>query len=104
MADFTIISLRGGMNDSDPPTALPDDQCVLARNVEFNESLLGERRRGCTAIDIAGSDLVGNDRVTFLHRHTPTSTDSDSELWALGVTGIASSDLCRKTTTWSTVS
>lgn len=104
MPDFTISSLRGGMNDSDPPIALPNDQCVLAENAEFIKSMLGERRRGSTAVDISGSDLVGNDRITFLHRHTPTSTNADSELWALGVTGTASSDLCRKTTTWAAVS
>lgn len=104
MPDFIIKSLRGGMNDSDPPIALPDDQCVLAQNVEFHRSMLGERRRGSTAIDITGSDLVGNDRCTLLYRHLPTTDETAAQLWAFGVTGTASSDLCYKDITWHTVS
>lgn len=92
------------MNDTDPALSLPDDQCVSALNVEWVTSVLAERRRGADAIDIAGSGLVGNDRVTFLHRHLPTSDEGAAELWALGVTGTSASALCRKTTSWSTVS
>lgn len=102
MADVELNSLRGGMNNSDPAIALPDDQCVLAKNVEFVESMLGERRRGSLQIDTSSSDLAGKDRVTFLHRHLPTSDEADAELWALGVAGAASA-LCRKTTSWLTV-
>lgn len=103
MADLVIASLRRGLNNTDPPLSLPDDQCVVATNVEWSEAMVAERRRGSTAVTLTGSDLVGNDRITFLHRHLPTSDESGAELWALGVTGTASSDLCRKTTAWSTV-
>ena len=98
-----ISSLRGGLNETEVPTAIPQDQCSTATNVEFTDSMLGERRRGTTAVTIAGSDLVGKDRVTFLYRHLPTADETASELWAFGVTGTASSALVRKTTAWSTV-
>lgn len=104
MADLLITSLRGGANNTDPPLSLPEDQCVSAVNVEWTVAMLGERRRGSTTVDVTGSDLVGNDRIAFLHRHLPTSDETAAELWAFGVTGTASSDLCRKTTVWSTVS
>ena len=45
--NFVINSIRGGMNNQDPPQALPDDQAVLLENVEFFYSTLGERRLGC---------------------------------------------------------
>jgi|TARA_R110000744_G_scaffold42953_1_gene96504 hypothetical protein len=52
MPDFSISSLRGGMNDTDPAISLPDDQCVLAENVEFFDSMLGERRKGTSAVTL----------------------------------------------------
>lgn len=104
MSDFIVKSLRAGMNNSDPSIALAEDQCVLAQNVEWTSSMLGERRRGSEAIDVTGSDLVGKDRVTFLHRHLPTTDETAAQLWALGVTGTASSSLVYKDTTWHTVS
>ncbi len=103
MADFVIRSLRGGLNNSDPSNAIPDDQVVTAENVEFVSSMLGERRLGCTAIDTAGSGLATKSRVSFIYRHVPATDEGDAELWALGVTGTSSSALCRKTTAWSTV-
>jgi hypothetical protein len=66
--------------------------------------MLGERRRGSTAVTVTGSDIEGNDRVTFLHRHLPTSDETAAQLWAFGVTGTASSDLAYKDTSWHTVS
>lgn len=101
MADFTLSSLRGGQNDTDPAIALADDQCVLAQNVEFIDSMLGDRRKGTTAVDLPAF-LSGKDRVTFLHRHLPTSDETASELWALGVTGTTTASLGHKTSTWQT--
>jgi hypothetical protein len=69
----------------DTPISLPEDQCVLAQNVEFVKSKLGERRKGSLEIDLTGSGLEACNRVTFLFRHTPTSDVHDDELWALGV-------------------
>src|SRR6185503_4413834 len=97
MADFRITSTRGGLNNSDPSNAIPDDQVVTAENVEWITSMLGERRRGCEAISVTGSDLVGKDRVSFLYRHSPTPDETASQLWAFGVTGTSSSALCFKT-------
>lgn len=104
MSDFIIKSLRGGMNNSDPPIALAEDQCVLAENVEWVTSMLGERRKGSTAVTISGSGISGMDRVAFLHRHLPTTDETAAQLWALGVTGTASSALVYKDTAWHTVS
>lgn len=103
MPDFAITSLRGGQNDSDSPLALAPDQCVYVRNVEYRDSMLGERRRGTDAIDLTGAGLASKDAVVFLCRHTPTTDAEDAELWGLGLTGTASITLSRKTTTWSDV-
>lgn len=102
MPDLSITTLRGGMNNTDPAIALPEDQCVLAQNVEFVASMLGERRLGTTEIDLP-SFLTDRDRITFLFRHLPTSDETAAELWALGVTGTATAKLGRKTTAWSEI-
>src|SRR3990167_7323707 len=104
MADLVITSLRGGLNE-DPPIALADDNCVVAQNVEFVRSRLGERRRGSTAIDLTGSDLTGCTRVAFTFRHTPTTDPKDAQLWVLGITDWTPSTavLAYKDTTWHTV-
>lgn len=104
MADLTITSLRGGMNNSDPPSSLTPDQAVLLQNVETFESMLGERRKGSAAIDLTSSSLTSHTAVTFLYRHTPSEDETAAELWALGVTFASNtSQLARKTTAWSTV-
>lgn len=102
MANLSIASLRGGMNNTDPAIALPDDQCVLAENVEMVASMLGDRRLGTTAVTL-DSFLSARDRVTFLFRHLPTADETAAELWALGVTGTTTAKLGRKTTAWSEI-
>ncbi|HYE17080.1 MAG TPA: hypothetical protein VEA69_01430 [Tepidisphaeraceae bacterium] len=102
MPDLTILSLRGGMNNTDPAIGLPEDQCTLAQNVEFVDSLLGERRLGTSAITLP-SFLSARDRVTFLFRHLPTADDTAAQLWALGVTGTSTAKLGYKTTAWTEV-
>src|SRR5688572_17426818 len=104
MADFVVKSLRGGLNDSDSPASLPDDQVVVANNVEWRDSTIGERRRGSLAID-AGF-LVSANAITFLYRHVPTTVATDAQLWALGVLRVANTDsslLAYKTNTWNLV-
>src|SRR3990167_572158 len=108
MADFIISNLRGGQNNTDPAIALPDNQCILAQNVEFVDSMLGERRKGTTVIDLpsnidGGDSDAAVDRVPFLYRHLPSSNETDAELWVLGVTGTSTAVLVKKTTTWSTI-
>jgi len=100
--DLVISSLRGGMNNTDPSIALPEDQCILIQNAELIDSMLGERRLGTTAISLP-ADITARDRVTFLYRHLPTSDEADSELWVLGVTGTTTAVLVKKTTSWSTI-
>jgi hypothetical protein len=92
------------MNNSDPPSAIPKDQCVLAQNVTFERSLLGERRRGCEGIDLTGSPFTNCERIVWVHRHVPSTTLSDAQLWVLGIddTGPAAV-LAYKTTVWNTV-
>lgn len=103
MPELILTSLAGGLNDSDPPIALAEDQCVRAVNVEFHRSTLGERRRGATAIDLTGSALAACDRIVWLHRHLPTSDPSDAQLWGLGITDPSTAVLAYKDTTWHTV-
>ncbi len=90
------------MNDTDPPLSLPNDQCVNAVNVEWVVSMLGERRRGSTGVTLT-ADLTARDRIPFVYRHLPTSDETASELFALGVTGTSTAMFCRKTTSWSTI-
>lgn len=102
VGSFVLRSLRGGMNNSDPAIGLPDDQCVTANNVEFNFSMLGERRKGTSAITL-GANIANKDRVTFGVRHLPTSDETAAQLWLLGVTGTSSYQLSYKDTTWHDV-
>lgn len=83
MADFVIPSLRGGLNE-DPPTALQDDNCTVATNVEYWLSMLGERRLGSLAINLAGSPLQSCDQVIWLARHFYTQDPADTQLWGFG--------------------
>jgi len=108
MADFLIPSLRGGLNE-DPPTSLADDQCTVARNVEYWISMLGERRLGGLQLsDLASSPLKDCVAVTWLHRHLPTADPRDAQLWALGLTAFPGSPgfgavLAYKDTAWHQV-
>lgn len=96
---FAIRSLRGGLNNTDPAITLPDDQCVVANNVEFIKSALGERRQGTLAISLP-ANILSKDRVTLLFRHLPSVDETASTLFVLGVTGTASYQLVYKDTTW----
>ena len=105
---FVISSLRGAMNDTDPAIALPDDQAILCQNIEFIDSMLGERRAGSSAITLpsfieGGDSDAAMDRVTFLFRHLPTSDETAAQLWVLGVAGTTTAQLGYKTTTWTEV-
>lgn len=99
--DLVISDTRGGLNNSDPPIAIGPDQVTEAYNIEWVRSPVGARRRGATAISVAGSVIPTYEMVTFLHRHTGGASFSDDTLWALGVSG-SSSSLVYKDTSWHT--
>lgn len=82
---FDLTSLRGGLDDTSPYMALASDACVLAENIEFVKSTLGERRRGCEPIGLS-TDVTGNNAIqadVWMYRHLPTNSEGDAELWTL---------------------
>jgi hypothetical protein len=86
MADpFSIADLRGGINNSDSPTLLADNQIVDARNVDLRDGALGSKRRGTAIISMAGS--IFDSPVIALIRHTPTNLTSGDELWGIDQNG-----------------
>jgi len=105
--NFDLISLRGGLDDTSPYIALEPDACVLAENIEFVNSTLGERRKGCTAITLP-SDITGNSAiqvVTWMYRHLPVNDEGEAELWVLSQS-LSTNDsvLARRTkTAWETI-
>ncbi len=105
MADslFSLTHIRG-MNDTDPSISLPEDQCTVAMNVEFDKSACGERRNGCVDVDLPTS-ITGNGNIqaiTFAHRHLPTTDETASELWIMGQHYTAQHVvMTRKTTSWT---
>lgn len=104
--DLTIESLRGGMNDQDPPHSLEDDQTVQALNVEFFLSTLGERRRGCEAVSIVGSGLGSEDEIVHLTTHLPRLGElTETQLWAVGATEDTSLTVSQRLTdlSWSDI-
>ncbi len=104
MADLTIDSLRGGLNE-DSPVSLANDQCTVATNVEWVRSQLGERRKGSDGIDLTGSGITGASRVTWVYRHLPTTDQRDAQLWILALTAPSTVTLVYQDSTgWHTVS
>ncbi len=93
-----------GVNNTDPPTAIGENQCMTAMNVEFDKSSLGERRNGCTDVDMPVS-ITGNaniQAITFLHRNLPTTDETASELWIMGQHLTTQNVvMTRKTTSWT---
>jgi hypothetical protein len=95
--DLVIQTLKGGMNDQDPPSAIKDDQCVLAMNVEFFSAPLGERRAGSEAIALTDSGLSDEDEIVHLAAHYPLNSNvQENELWAVGATPSSSLTISRR--------
>lgn len=103
---FSITRISG-YNDTDAPTDVAADQCVVAENVEFYNSALGERRLGCDDISLPAS-ITGDaniQAITWLKRHLPTTVETASELWVLGQHLTTQNYvLTRKTTSWTSAS
>jgi hypothetical protein len=104
--NFDLPSLRGGLDDTSPYIALAPDACVTAENVEFVNSTLGERRLGCTAIDLPASMTDATmDATTWIYRHLPVNDEGEAELWALTQSLTTSVNVLtrRKKLTWETI-
>lgn len=92
---LSITSLRGGMNDSDPPSMVPPDQCVLANNVEYFFSAIAERRLGTEPFDLTGSGLDNEFEVVHLSQRFPTNDTGNPEYWAIAATAYNSTTVAR---------
>jgi hypothetical protein len=105
--DISIVSLRGGQNDTSPPNELADDMCQLAQNVEFFASDLGERRAGCDPISITGSGLDQGAGTVIVHlsQWFPTNDPTLPEFWAVSAVPNVSIVFARRDTSgvWHTV-
>lgn len=100
--DLTINSLSGGMNNDDSPHILPDDQCVLAENVEFFLSSLGERRKGMETVGITSSNLDDEDVIVHMGVHIPRgNTLEETELFAISSTLDTSVTIAKRDTTYT---
>ena len=83
--DLSIVSLRGGQNDSDVPSALPDDQAVSLMNVETFYSTMGERRNGCAALlSMVGSGLNTLTYIVHISQYFPGNTVSNPSVLVVG--------------------
>lgn len=80
-----IKDIRGGINNSDSPTEIADNQCVDARNVDFRSGMLGSKRRGTRGLSVTSS--IFNSPVIALFRYTPTNKTNQDELWGLDENG-----------------
>lgn len=100
-----ISSLSGGMNDTETPSSLPDDQCVLAENIEFFWSNLGERRNGCGPLSITSASLSDEATICHISQWFPTNNVRLPEYWAVGATNGVSTSVARRDTalSWHTV-
>lgn len=102
---LVIASLRGGMNNTDPWHVLPEDQCILAENVEFFYSALGERRNGCVPVSLTSSGLETYDAIVHLSQQFPTNDPNLGQIWAVGATEGVSAVFARRADdfSWNTV-
>lgn len=82
---FAIKDIRRGINNSDSPTLISDEEVVDARNVDCRDGALGAKRRGTTAIPMTSA--VFDSAVIALIRHTPTNLTANDELWGIDLNG-----------------
>lgn len=102
---LALMTLRGGMNNTDSPHLLPEDQCVLAQNVEWFFSTLGERRAGCAAIALTSASLTDEDEIVHISEWLPTNSPTTPEWWVIGTTvGTSTSIAKRLYTAWTAIS
>lgn len=103
---FDLATLRGGLDDTSPYIALAPDACVVAENVEFVKSTLGERRAGCAPITLS-ADMIDSaiQATVWMYRHLPTNNEGDAELWTLSQSLSDNTSVLtrRKATGWETI-
>ncbi len=100
-----ISTLRGGVNDTDPAIALRDDECVKAENVEFFFSMCGERRGGCTPLDLTSSGLTAETTICHMSQWFPTNIVTAPEYIFVAATPGSSVSVARRDTsgTWHVI-
>jgi len=102
--NIILNSLRGGMNDEDPPNALQEDETVLAENVEYVFSTIGERRSGCELLDITGSGLELESVVVHIAQFFPDNDITNPEVFAIAATPDISVTVARRSNgVWSQI-
>ena len=86
-SDLSITSLRGGVNTTDPPQNLPDDQAVQHDNTELFSSALGERRYGCEqTLPVQGSGLDLDGYLVHLSPFYPQQAITAPQIIAVSAT------------------
>jgi hypothetical protein len=99
---IVIADLRGGRNGTDPPMALPFNQCTEALNIDWKDATLAHKRGGSIAVSQTGGTAFSLGMQT-LERHVPGNDETAAELW--GIDGAATPIWKRLTggTSWANV-
>lgn len=86
---LVLADCRGGVNEYDPPSLIPDDQVTAALNCDSWEGSLAHKRNGATALTLtfaSGGPFTGI--VGSLVRHVQAGDETAAELWAFDSAGI----------------
>jgi hypothetical protein len=75
-----LETFGGGLNDTDPPHRIGDDQLASASDVELTSSGGIVRRNGASRVMAPPSTTA---LVSLLHRHTPSQSLTNTEVWAI---------------------
>jgi hypothetical protein len=70
--DIQVLSHRGGLNE-DAPHSLLETECTQADNVEFWDSMLGERRAGCAQLSSLPATLTNRQTMCHFSEWFPTN-------------------------------
>lgn len=103
---LTLASFRGGINNTDSPIELAPNQCIEAENVEFVTAPCGERRNGCTPLNLTGAGLDTATAIVHISEWFPANDPTDSEIFVIGLLPSGAALVARRTRpsvggTWS---
>jgi hypothetical protein len=76
-----IRDLTGGLNDTDAPQDLADNQCSIAQNVEWATTKFAQRRQGGVNSIHATEPWGTSATLLALLRHTPTADEGAAEMF-----------------------